>query len=220
MTAPGSTVGRWRLAGLGTGGGAALAWTLELLGLSHDDVDMLAAESAAGAGGVLFVPTMAGAFFPRRSPRARGAILGLTSAHGRPDLVRAVLEGVAFEMEWMARAMREQGLDPSELRLAGGGARSRAWCKIQADVHGLPVVRRTETHQSLLGAACYAASAVGLVEDPLLAARAWSADGETFAPSAEAHAFYREASSRYARAVNELVDSKLDERLFEIRPNR
>jgi xylulokinase len=106
----------------------------------------------------MFVPALAGAGAPHWAPEARGAFLGLTTGHSEADLIQAMLEGVAFECFWMVEAFRECGIVAGELRVSGGGARSRIWPQLLADVLGLPVAVANDADAGLRGAAAYASS--------------------------------------------------------------
>lgn len=213
--APGSTSAQWQFVALGMAGGSAVDWLCKLTGFSATALDDQADQSPVGARGLRFIPTMAGAFLPVYAPHARGAMLGLSLSHSSCDVLRAALEGVSLEMHLMVTAIREQGVKPYEIRLDGGGAQSRAWCEIQADVHGLPVIRSGDMNLGLRGAACYAASAAGAYTDVLSAARSWSVPGEVFEPRSEHTVRYQEAASQYRQVREILASSKLDDQFFD-----
>src|SRR2546429_9413138 len=73
---------------------------------------------------------------PHLDSNARGALVGLTASHTRAHAVRAILEGVAFSLRDTFTLFREMKVPVSSIRLGGGGARSRVWRQIQADVYG------------------------------------------------------------------------------------
>ncbi len=105
--------------------------------------DVLLAEAQAvppGSEGVVFMPYLAGERSPYLDPALRGAWLGLSLAHGRGHLTRALLEGVALSLREVLEVMRP--LAPIERLLAiGGGARSDFWLSILGSVLGLPLAR-------------------------------------------------------------------------------
>ena len=85
---------------------------------------------------------------------ARGAFVGLTMTHGRPEMARAVLEGVAFNLRLILDALQAQEIEIPAMRLIGGGARSPLWRQILADVLGLPILLpELVTEATSLGAA-------------------------------------------------------------------
>jgi xylulokinase len=176
--------------------------------------DRLVAASPAGARGVTFLPTLAGATAPVRDPRARGVFAGLTLGSGRADLARAVLEGVGLELSWLNRAMGTAG-GTTELRLTGGGSRSTVWAQILADIVRVPVARVLEPNPGLRGAAAYGWAAV----DPSTTVLEWCRDhptpSEPFEPIADHAAIYEESTGTYAALRTALHDAGLDERLAD-----
>jgi sugar (pentulose or hexulose) kinase len=184
------------LGGLSTSGGA-VAWLRGLLGgeapLGHEEVEALFAASGSEPGSLLFLPYLAGSGAPQPDPAARGAFIGLSAEHGRPALVRAVLEGTAYQMEAIRRAAeRLQGAPITRIVAAGGGARSRAWLQVKADVTGCPHVLAAEVEAAALGAALLAGLGCGRVagEDEALAAAGRVA--EVIEPDAARHAVFRQ----------------------------
>jgi xylulokinase len=133
---------------------------------SFDALTALAASAPAGSGDVLFTPWLAGERSPVDDHNARGGFHNLSLATTRAHMVRAVLEGVAFNNRWLHDAVErfvKRRLDP--LRMIGGGATSDLWCQIHADVMGRTMERVVEPlHANLRGAALFAALALGEVE--------------------------------------------------------
>jgi xylulokinase len=186
----------WLVGGVMGTTGAALRWLVDLAYADVPEPARLeragadAASAGAGAGGLVCLPALAGERAPRWNPAARGVVLGLDLRHGRGHLVRAVLEGVAFQVADVLDALRGLGVDVRRLRVVGGGAASELWNQIRADVTGLPVERPREIEGTVTGAAYLAMRGVGLVAagtgaDTLAPpSRAW-------APGAERHERYR-----------------------------
>jgi len=132
---------------------------------SFEALTDLAARVPAGSDGVLFTPWLAGERSPVDDRNARGGFHNLSLTTGLPQMVRAVLEGVAYNSRWLHEAVERfarRRLDP--IRLIGGGAQSDLWCQIHADVMGRTIERVTEPlHANLRGAALIAALALGEV---------------------------------------------------------
>lgn len=130
---------------------------------SFDALTALASRSPAGSGGVLFTPWLAGERSPVEDRSARAGFHNLSLGTYRTDLVRAVLEGVAYNSRWLNDAVERfvgRRLDP--IRLLGGGAQSDLWCQIHADVMGRTVERVSDPlHTHLRGAALLAGLAMG-----------------------------------------------------------
>jgi len=137
----------------------------------YEELDAAAAEVSAGAQGLLFLPHLLGERSPYWNPLARGAFIGLSMAHGRAELARAVLEGVTYHMRLILDTLQEQGVRIAEMRLIGGGAQSAVWRQIFADILRIPVLLPTlPTEATSLGAAIAGGVGVELLTD-LRAAR-------------------------------------------------
>ena len=144
--------------------GAVVHWLRDGLGIIRDagDVEALA-RRASDNGGVYLVPAFAGLGAPHWDPYARGGIFGLTRGSGAAEIARAALEGVAFQVHDVIRAMEnDAGTSLSELRVDGGASTNDLLMQIQADLLGVPVVRPTITETTALGAAYLAGLAVGV----------------------------------------------------------
>jgi len=125
-------------------------------------LDREAAESPAGSNGILVLPHFVGAGAPHWNPLARGAILGLALGHKRSDLIRAIVEGIAFEIRKNIEVMRDLGTVVEEIRVTGGMTRNAGFDQIQADVLNLPVLSVKVEESTSLGCAILAGVGVGL----------------------------------------------------------
>jgi xylulokinase len=132
----------------------------------YEEMETLASTVEPGAQGLFFLPYLIGERSPHWNPRARAAFVGLTMAHGRAEIARAVLEGVAFNLRIILDALLAQGAPFQALRLIGGGARSPLWRQILADVFGLPLLHpKLLVEATSLGAAIAAGVGVGIYPD-------------------------------------------------------
>ena len=129
-----------------------------------------AEKSPIGANMLLAIPHLVGAGAPHWNPYARGLIYGLSLGHKRRDIVRSILEGVAFEVKKNIEVFSELGITPKELKLTGGGSRSDFWNQIYSDVLGITCVRNVIEEATSLGAAILAATGAGLFSDVVSAA--------------------------------------------------
>ena len=176
-------------------GGGALAWVSELLHpepSSQDLATLVSAASTASASssGLYFLPYLLGERSPYWNPDAAGSFIGINRHHGRAEMTRAVLEGVAFNLFTCLQAFRDSGSAIERVDAIGGGAASDAWLQILADVWGIPVRRRTIVEEAnSLGAAVTAAVGLGLVDD-FGAARGLSEVSAEFSPDRDRHAEY------------------------------
>jgi xylulokinase len=132
----------------------------------YQAMDAQAATVPVGARGLLFLPYLLGERSPYWNPLARGAFVGLAMPHGRAELTRAVLEGVALNMRLILDALRGQGVQIEAMRLIGGGAKSATWRQILADTYELPILLpKLAAEATALGAAIAGGVGVGLFPD-------------------------------------------------------
>ena len=132
---------------------------------SGDAYDQLSEEASripAGSDGVVFLPAMQGAMAPEWNGAARGVFYGLTLAHTRDHMTRAILEGSAFALRDILEAMKAAGLGVRRLTIVGGGAKGPLWRQIKADVTGLPVRVPESVETTATGAAILAAVGSGV----------------------------------------------------------
>ena len=155
--------GRWHVMGVTQGAGLSLRWFRDQFGAGVDDgrdpYERLTEEAAqvpAGADGLLWTPYLMGERTPHLDPNARAALVGLTASHTRAHVVRALLEGVAFSLRDTLEIFREMKVPVNEIRLGGGGARSKLWRQIQADVYGREVATVRAEEGAAYGAAILA----------------------------------------------------------------
>ena len=182
--------------------GGVVRWTTELLGLASDsDLDKLAASAPRGADGVTFIPALSGGMTPVWRSHARGTLHGLTAAHDRSHIARAVLEGLAFACRDVAGRLIALGLPLTDAIVLGGGGKSDIWTQIRADALQLPhhVAARTDT--CAIAAAMLAAVSVGAVPSLREAAARVPQPARTVTPSGSLD----EAYDRYCRLVRSVA---------------
>jgi xylulokinase len=158
--------GRWHVMGVTQAAGLSLRWFRDQFARGGDadgptSYDRLTEEAAAvspGSDGLLWAPYLMGERTPYLDPDARAALVGLTASHTRAHAVRAVLEGVAFSLKDTLTILGEMNVPMTTIRVGGGGARSRLWRQIQADVYG----REVEIVEAEEGAAYGAAILAGV----------------------------------------------------------
>ncbi|HHY47161.1 MAG TPA: xylulokinase [Firmicutes bacterium] len=118
---------------------------------------------APGADNLIYLPYLMGERSPHWNPFARGAFIGLSMAHTRRHMIRAVLEGVAFNLRIILECFESQGAKIDEIRVIGGGAKGGTWRQILADVYRRPVVAlRLLEEATSLGAAIAGGIGVGI----------------------------------------------------------
>jgi xylulokinase len=193
-------------------GGLALRWLRDsILGASSAQAsvpfDAFAAEAATvspGSDGLLFLPHLAGAFFPEFDLAARGALVGLTLSHTRAHIIRAALESVAYVIRAAIDAVRMTGMAVDHIVSLGGGSESALWRQIKASASGVPVRRISCPEASLLGAAMLAAVASGEFANLAQAAGAMCHPFDEILPDPGAAAAYEAAYARYRYLYTQL----------------
>jgi xylulokinase len=167
---------------------------------AYDELVAMAAEIAPGADGLFFLPYLAGERTPHMDPFARGGWLGLTLAHDRRHLVRALLEGVCFAIKDALILMQRLGVSPDVLYAVGGGARSQEWRAMLASVLGVPLQRLAVEEGPAFGAALLAAVGAGVHADVAAAVdAAVRPKGEPDAPDAALQARYEQLYAAFAK---------------------
>ncbi len=166
--APAALPGLWLYGGAMSATGKSLEWLSGLLDPTERDVPRLLQAAAAtppGADGLVFLPYLAGERSPIWDDAARGVFAGLTLAHGRGHLARAVLEGAACSLRHVAEPIVAAGIRVRAMTVSGGTARSDLWNQIKADITGFTVAVPEVPETALLGAAMLAAVGSGLTPD-------------------------------------------------------
>jgi len=178
--------------------GGSVEWMRELLGggkLSYREVLAYLQEAGSAPTGILFFPYLAGSGAPDPNPKAEAAFIGLTSAHGKAAMLKAVLEGNAFQMEAIRRrAETAAGIPIRRMRAVGGGVNNPVWMQIKADVSGAAFTVPAIPEATLLGAALCAGIGTGRYASFAEAAAAGTSrePAARFEPDAERHNAYRE----------------------------
>ena len=153
-------------------GGGALAWLLRLLGDGAEpDADVLrqvdrgVAAVAGEMDGLLFAPWLSGERVPVFNDRIRGAFVGLGLRHGRAHLLRALMEGVGYQMRWALDYGAAYGLPIGAIRGVGGGFIGTTWTQIIADILGRPI-GSIENPQDAAAVGAAACALVGIGAQP------------------------------------------------------
>jgi glycerol kinase len=188
--------GGYALEGAILSSGAAIQWLRDGLGLLNDPAESEAlAQQVESTGGVYFVPALTGLGSPHWNAGARGLVTGITRGTTAAHLVRAALEGIAFQVADVLDALPG---DVGVLRADGGGSSNGFLMQLQADLLGCPVEVAAERETTALGAAALAGLAVGTWPDTE-AIRARIRRGAIYEPSDDrAHVAERRAEWQLA----------------------
>ncbi|VVS94756.1 xylulokinase [Desulfoluna spongiiphila] len=158
----------------------------ELYALMNRAVD----ETPPGAGNLLFTPWLHGNRAPKEDTRARGIFFNIGMNTGKRQMIRAVLEGVAFHKRWMLEAMESRIPKQETVRFVGGGARSEVWCQIMSDVTGRRIEAVSQPQDSgAAGAAVVCAVGLGIMPS-FSAAKPLIKVAKTYEPQVELKPMY------------------------------
>ena len=191
--------------------GLSLRWLRNLLGMKNDPnaYATLSREAAAipvGANGLIFLPYLTGERTPYMDAYARGAFIGLTAAHERGHLARAVMEGVAFALRQALEISLSLGGRAERILGAGGAMDSDVWRGILTDVLGLPLQKPLHTEQAGLGAALVAGVGVGIYTSFADVCSRVVRYSEPTQPNAERAALYSEYYAQFITLYPKLKD--------------
>jgi xylulokinase len=203
---PGAALPAWYQMGATLASGRALRWLREdILAATADELETSVGQVPPGSDGLLFLPYLNGERTPHMDPDASAAFFGLKAQHGPDELTRSVMEGSVFALLDAFAVLRELSGEPERIVLAGGGARSRTWTQIVADIFGLPVDPLEESEGSAMGAAIVAGTMVGWF-DLAEGARRSSHYGRRVNPETSAVTIYRELYPIFQHAYLALKD--------------
>jgi len=167
-------------------GGAAIQWVRDGVGIieKSDDINVLA-ESVLDTGGVYFVPALTGMGAPYWDQSARGMLIGITRGTNKAHIARATLEGIAFQVYDIVKAMEADASKQSiEIRVDGGASASDILMQIQADLFDCKIIRPKNLETTALGAAYLAGLAVGYWDNLSAIQSQWEEE-KTFVPKAD-----------------------------------
>ena len=210
--------GKWHMMGVILSAGGSLQWFQDALcsaatksggrraTCSFDELCAEAAATRAGAEGLQFLPYLAGERTPHLDPHARGALIGLTLAHGRGHVVRAIMEGVTFALRDSLEIMEQLGVPVKQVRAGGGGAKNPFWRQMQADVYGKAVNAMAADEGPAYGVALLAAVGAGHYKNISEACQATVRTADGSKPEAKARKTYDRTFPVYQQLYRALRD--------------
>ena len=188
-------------------GGALIQWCIDTIAKEEKVVAQKAAVSVNqyleeqytrdDPTGLLILPHFAGAATPYMDTGAKGAILGLTMTTTVADIYRACMEGVTYEMRINYEALQDSGIHFERLNATGGGAKSKLWMQMKADVLNLPITALKTADAGTVGSAMLTGIAVGLFQDLKDAAAHMVQETDTYYPRTAMHEKYMNIYKRY-----------------------
>ena len=194
----------WITGGAISNGGIILKWIGSLFDRkpSYTQLDALAAQASPGCQGLSVIPTLGPERNPDYNAQTTAALHGLRLSHGKPELVRAAMEGVMYRMYDMYLCMGEAGAGFAGITATGGYASSPFWLQMQADIFGCEIYVPRENESSVFGAAYLAMQVLGYdgVQETPEAMRAQ----RVIAPDKDNATVYREGYERYKEFYHRL----------------
>ena len=183
----------------------------ELFGLSLNDMESAVSKVNPGSGGLTFLPYLNGERTPNL-PNGKGVIHGLTTDNMRPDyLIRSAMEGATMGLAYGMNRFNEMGVNPTEIRVTGGGSKSPVWRQISADIFNASVVPLVTSEGASLGAAIQAIHCLQESEEnnyESLCEKFVKVDNASRCePNAENVSIYEELIDRQARLTRDLNES-------------
>ena len=178
-----------------------LEWYRKEHGLAHQSLDKTngdalmaqATSSPAGARGVMFLPHMSAAGCPVVDARSLGAFVGLSNFVQRGDMLRAIIEGLDYQVLDIVTALKTGlGICPDRLVAVGGATRNEFWMQNKADVTGLPIDVPQVEEATALGAAMLAGIGVGIYRNEQDAFERVYKPGKTYQPDSQLASKYAE----------------------------
>jgi len=199
--------GRWILFGATMTAGLSLSWWNKVLGESdYKKMNQEISQIPAGSGGVLYLPYLNGERTPHVNPNISGLFMGVNLETTKAHMTRAVMEGVTFSLMACIESCGYLGYQANALVASGGGARSKPWLQMQADVFNLPLAVAKIQEQASLGAAIAAGVGAGVYKDlDEGCTAAVQYEEEIIQPNAAKHMIYQDYYALYKKAF---ADSK------------
>lgn len=189
--------------------GLALRWLRDGLwpAKSYQALADEALTVEAGLEGLFFFPFLLGERTPYMNPNLAAGFLGMTLRHRHPHLVRAVMEGVVFELRQGLDLMKQFGTPVKKLVVSGGGTKHPLWLQLQADIFQQPVFLAEDQEATARGAGILAGVGVGMYHNVQDATRATIREPVLgAAPDSERSRRYQEAYNRYKEIADTIVN--------------
>jgi xylulokinase len=220
--------GLWEAEGLTNAAASSYRWFRDTVGTLEKELESrdgrsafeylndLAAASPAGSRGLLYLPYLGTAATPRWNANARASFIGMSFAHTRGDLARAVLEGTVLEVRDIMESWLQAKVKIDLLRLGGGATKSPLWNQIQADVYGRPVQTLKVGESTVLGAALLGGVGAGLFKSIEEGVETMVQVSGELEPNMANHQVYEEMYQAYAAAYEGLANSGAFDKLAKI----
>jgi xylulokinase len=195
--------GRWAAMATSVGGGSLVHWIGEVI-RNDQPLNRTLSRLPRRPTGLLVLPHIQGSYSPWLDPASRAAVLGVGLETTRYQLVKAVLEGITFELRENVTRLAEAGIPVESVRCTGGGARSGTWLQMKADILDRTVLRLSRQDTGAVGAACLAGAGAGLFDSPLDGVRRAVRVERVYEPRVAQRDAYAEIFRRYRELYPQL----------------
>ena len=211
--------GTWHVMGVTQAAGLSLKWLRDNVTTSYkraaeeagkDPYELMneaAAKIPVGSNRLIYLPYLMGERTPHLNPDCRGVFFGLSAIHTEADMVRAVMEGVAYSLTDCLDILREMKIAVNDMTVCGGGGKSPLWRQILADMYGCEVKTIQSEEGPALGAAILAGVGAGIFSDVPSACAKLIHSYSVTAPNKTDGAYYRRGHELYRKLYANLRDS-------------
>ncbi len=203
--------GQWCMFGCVMAAGGSYQWLRNTLcdaevaaakAKNQDPYELMTASAAKakpGCEGLFWLPYLTGERTPHADPLARAGWVGITARTGRDELIRSVVEGATFAMGDVVNLLLDRGVKISEIRLSGGGARSKFWRQLQADIYGKTCTTINSEQGGAYGVALLAAVGAGEYKNIQQACQSAIKITRTIKPDPKTRQLYKKLHEQYDR---------------------
>jgi len=200
--------GKWHVMGVMLAAGGSFKWLKEMLGAgSYQLMTEQASKAPNGSEGLIFLPYLMGERTPHADPDAKAVFFGISPRHTRAHIIRSVMEGVSFGLRDSLEIIKNLDIPVSEIRASGGGAKSKLWKQIQADVNKEPIYTINVDEGPAFGAALLAMVGAGIYSSVPEACRQTIKTIDKIEPITQNTKIYDEYYKLYKRLYSSLKDN-------------
>jgi len=194
----------WMIYCLSPTGNAAMNWVRDLVNLKVEDAESKISAMDEGPGHVVAFPHVSGAITPWvGGSKLRAAFLGMTLATSPTDVVKAMMESIAYDMAFLIAALKKAGARVDKVRAVGGGTRSSWWTQLKADLANTTIETVDQPELGTLGAALLAGQALGIWSNIEERAGAFTKPSKRYEPDAQSALLYKERMELYRSIISD-----------------
>ena len=200
--------GKWHVMGVMLAAGGSFKWLKDILGaVSYQLMTEQASKAPVGSEGLIFLPYLMGERTPHADPDAKAVFFGISPRHTRAHIIRSVMEGVSFGLRDSLEIIKKLDIPVSEIRASGGGAKSKLWKQIQADVNKESIYTINVDEGPAFGAALLAMVGAGIYSSVPEACRHAIKTIDKIEPIGENIKIYDEYYKLYKKLYNSLKNN-------------